>query len=76
LHRESGAGLLDQIDRLTVDIDLADRAVAFGRPYRQSHQGIDPIDLLLAAAAERYGAELRTRNVKHFPMFPGLRSAF
>ena len=70
------AGLLDQIDWLTVDIDLADRAGALGRTYRQSHQGIDPIDLLLAAAVERYGAELLTRNVHHFPMIPGLRPAF
>jgi len=69
-------GLLDQIDWLTVDIALADRAGDLGRTYRQSHQGIDPIDLLLAAAAERFGAELLTRNVRHFPMFPGLPPAY
>jgi predicted nucleic acid-binding protein len=44
--------------------------------YRRSHQGIDSIDLLLAAATERFGAELLTRNVRHFPMFPGLRPAY
>jgi predicted nucleic acid-binding protein len=69
-------GLLDQIDWLTVDIALADRAGEFGRTYRHSHQGIDPIDLLLAAAAERYSAQLLTRNVRHFPMIPGLRPAY
>ena len=69
-------GLLDQIDWLTVDVALADRAGEYGRTYRRSHRGIDPIDLLLAAAAERFGAELLTRNVRHFPMFPGLRPAF
>jgi predicted nucleic acid-binding protein len=69
-------GLLDQIDWLTVDIALADRAGEYGRTYRRSHQRIDPIDLLLAAATERFGAELLTRNVRHFPMFPGLRPAF
>jgi predicted nucleic acid-binding protein len=69
-------GLLDQIDWLTVDIALADRAGEFGRTYRPSHQGIDPIDLLLAAAAQRYGAQLLTRNVRHFPMFPDLRPAY
>jgi predicted nucleic acid-binding protein len=69
-------GLLDQIDWLTVDIALADRAGELGRTYRHSHQGIDPIDLLLAAAAERYGAQLLTRNVRHFPMIPGLRPAY
>ena len=54
---------------------IADRAGEFGRTYRQSHQGIE-VDLLLAAAAERFGAELLTRSARHFPMFPGLRPAF
>jgi hypothetical protein len=41
-----------------------------------SHQGIEVVDLLLAAASERFGSALLTRNVKHFPMFPGLQPAF
>jgi hypothetical protein len=69
-------GLLDQIDWLTVDVAVADRAGELGRTYRQSHQGIEVVDLLLAAAAERFGAELLTRNVRHFPMFPELQPAF
>jgi hypothetical protein len=59
-----------------VDVAVADRAGELGRTYGQSHQGIEVVDLLLAAAAERFGAELLTRNVRHFPMFPGLRPAF
>ena len=68
--------LLEQFDWVTVDVALADRAGELGRVYRQSHQGIGTIDLLLAAAAERYGARLLTRNVRHFPMVPGLQAAF
>jgi len=68
--------LLDLIDWVPVDVALADRAGELGRSYRHSHQGIEIVDLLLAAATERFGAELLTRNVKHFPMFPELKSAF
>jgi len=68
--------LLEQFDWITVDVALADRAGELGRKYRQSHQGIEIVDLLLAAAAERYGARLLTRNVRHFPMVPDLRPAF
>ncbi len=68
--------LLEQLDWVTVDVALADRAGELARTYRQSHHGIGTIDLLLAAAAERYGARLLTRNVRHFPMVPGLQAAF
>ena len=69
-------GLLDRLEWIAVDIDLADRAGELGRIYRQSHAGIEITDLLLAAAVERFGGELLTRNVRHYPMFPGLQPAF
>ena len=34
------------------------------------------MDSLLAAAAVEFDARLLTTNVKHFPMFPGLRPAY
>lgn len=68
--------LLEQFDWITVDVALADRAGELGREYRQSHQGIGIVDLLLAAAVERFDADLLTRNVRHFPMLPGLRPAY
>ncbi len=61
---------------MDVDRDLADRAGHLGRPYVRSHQGIDAVDLLLAAAVERLSARLLTRNVRDFPMFPGLEPAY
>jgi len=69
-------GLLSRLEWIAVDVDLADRAGDLGRTYRESHAGIETVDLLLAAAAERFGAVLLTRNVRHFPMFPELRPAF
>jgi len=70
------AGLLDVLEWLDVDADLADRAGEIGRPFVRSHQGISITDLLLAAAVDRLGGQLLTRNVRHFPMFPGLRPAY
>ena len=68
--------LLNVIAWLDVDVELADRAGELGRPYARSHPGIDAVDLLLAAATERLGGRLLTRNVRHFPMFRGLEPAY
>jgi predicted nucleic acid-binding protein len=68
--------LLDLVEWVSVDVGLADRAGELGQRYQHWHQGIEVVDLLLAAASERYGAELLTRNVRHFPMFPELKPAF
>jgi predicted nucleic acid-binding protein len=46
------------------------------RTYRQSHGGVGIADYLIGATAELHGAELATLNVRHFPMFPGLRPPF
>jgi len=70
------AGLFDVLEWLDVDSELADRAGEIGRPFVRSHRGISITDLLLAAAAERLGGQLLTRNVRHFPMIPGLRPAY
>lgn len=69
-------GLLDALEWLDVDVDLADRAGEIGRQFVRSHQGISITDLLLAAAVERIGGQLLTRNVRHFPMIPGLTPAY
>jgi predicted nucleic acid-binding protein len=69
-------GLLDVFEWLDVDVELADRAGEMGRPFVRSHQGVSITDLLLAAAVNRVGGQLITRNVRHFPMFPELRPAY
>ncbi len=63
--------LFDQIFWLDVTTDVADRAGAFGQRYARSH-GIGLVDATIAAAAEILSATVATRNVRHFPMFPGL----
>jgi predicted nucleic acid-binding protein len=76
-HDLRGAGdLLGVLRWIDVDVSLADSAASLGRPYQRSHQGISITDLLLAAAVDRVGGQLLTRNVRHFPMFPELRPAY
>jgi len=68
--------LLDQFRWQDVTVDIADTAASLARRFARSHSGIDVVDYLLAAAAERLRAELVTLNVKHFPMIPGLKPAY
>jgi len=63
-------------DELEVDGAVAERAGELARTYRRSHSAIDAIDYLVAATAELHADELLTLNVKHFPMFPGLRAPY
>jgi predicted nucleic acid-binding protein len=68
--------LLDHLRWIDVTVDIADRAGELARRYLRSHPGIDTVDYLIAAAAESVGAELKTQNVKHFPMIAGLKPAY
>ena len=47
-----------------------------GRRWRPSHSGIDAADLVIAATAQLTSATLATLNVRHFPMFDGLRPPY
>ena len=62
--------LLDTLDWIEVDDDIAERAGLLANRYLPSHPGVDPVDHVIAATAELHDAVLWTRNVKHFPMFP------
>lgn len=55
---------------------IARRAGELMRRYRASHASIGLGDYLIAATAEVQGLELATLNVRHFPMFKGLRAPF
>lgn len=65
--------LLDSMEWHPVDEEIIEEAGRLGRRWLPSHGGIDIADLLIAATAIKLGVDLLTRNVKHFPMFPGLR---
>ena len=58
-----------------LDDETAQMAGELGRQYRRSH-GLDVADLVIAATAVRLDARMATRNVKHFPMWPGLAAPY
>ena len=70
------ANLFSLIGWLPVDSATADRAGRYAQQYSRSHRGIDLADYVIAATAHLAEASLLTRNVKHFPMFAGLRPAY
>ncbi len=59
-----------------VDEQVAEEAGALGRRWLPSHHTIDSADLAIAAIAIRTESRLLTCNVRHFPMFPGLRAPY
>lgn len=68
--------LIGTIKWADVDGDTAEAAGALGRRYLRSRPGLDATDLIVAATAQRLGAELKTTNVRHFPMFEGLKPPY
>ncbi|KXP01115.1 hypothetical protein AXK61_13470 [Tsukamurella pseudospumae] len=71
-ERSSTRAFLSVFEWVEVSEEIADGAGALARHYRASHSGIDVVDYVIAATTTACGAELWTRNVKHFPMFPDL----
>jgi hypothetical protein len=67
------ASLFGVIRLLPVTDAIARRAGEHLRRFRHSHAGIDLVDYVVAATTELHDATLATLNVKHFPMFQGLR---
>ncbi len=59
-----------------VDEHVATRAGQLAQTWHRSHKGIELADYAIAATARVLGAELWTRNVRHFPMFPDLEAPY
>jgi predicted nucleic acid-binding protein len=59
-----------------LDEMVAEKAGELGRRWLPGNRGIDAADLAIAATALSLGAELYTRNIKHFPMFPDLSAPY
>ncbi len=75
-ERRTAEALFALIDWVPVGEDIARRAGELGRRWRRSHTGIGVADLAVAATAEHTGGAVATRNIKHFPMFPGLQPPY
>lgn len=61
---------------IPVDEPVSRRAGELGRRWDRHRPGISLADLVVAATVEELDAELATTNVRHFPMFDGLRSPY
>jgi len=75
-ERREVARLLSSFRPFPVTERIAWRAAENMRKYRPSHSGIGLGDYLVAATAQIHGLELATLDIKHFPMFSGLRPPF
>lgn len=67
--------ILATYEIVDVDLDIARLAGSYVRDFGRSH-AVDPIDALIAATASTKKLELATLNLKHFPMFRGLKRPY
>jgi predicted nucleic acid-binding protein len=58
-----------------IDSDIAKSGGLFKRDFGKSH-GVGLADAILAATAYKENAELKTLNVKHYPMIRDLKPAY
>jgi predicted nucleic acid-binding protein len=75
-ERDATEQFISVFSWVPVDEDIARLAGGMVAEYRKAHSGIGAVDYLLAATASVVGADLVTTNVRHFPMFPGLRAPY
>ncbi|HWO83692.1 MAG TPA: type II toxin-antitoxin system VapC family toxin [Solirubrobacterales bacterium] len=61
---------------IPVEEKVSRRAGELGQRWLRSHPGIGVTDLLIAASADLLEIPLATNNLKHFPMFEGLRAPY
>jgi predicted nucleic acid-binding protein len=72
-ERRATDALVGALRWVAVDTAVTERADALARRYARSHSGIDAVDYCVAASALVNELDLWTLNVRHFPMFQGLR---
>ena len=58
-----------------IDADIGKAGGLYRRDYGKSH-GVGLADAILAATAEAENAELKTLNIKHYPMLRNLKPAY
>ncbi|MEX2212219.1 MAG: type II toxin-antitoxin system VapC family toxin [Gaiellaceae bacterium] len=75
-EERSTRALLDELEWIPVDVELADAAGSLARRFGRTHPGIDVTDYVIAATVDHLDATLWTRNLRHFPMFPRLAAPY
>jgi len=75
-ERRNVSALFGTLTLVPVSDAIARRAGEHLRRFRRSHTGIDLVDYVIGATAELHSAGLATLNVRHFPMFKGLRPPY
>lgn len=75
-ERAATETLLGALEWIPVDEVIARRAGHLGRRWRRSHTAISSADLVIAATVGEIESRLATLNVRHFPMFVGLRPPY
>lgn len=58
-----------------IDSDIAKAGGLYKRDFGKSHR-VGLADAILAATADKANAELKTLNIKHYPMIRGLKPAY
>jgi len=58
-----------------INFEIAKAGGLYKRDFGKSH-GVGLADAILAATADKENAELKTLNVKHYPMIKGLKPAY
>ena len=58
-----------------IDSEIAKAGGLYKRDFGKSH-GVGLADAILAATADKENAELKTLNVKHYPMIKSLKPAY
>lgn len=69
------ANFLSLFSIIPVSAEVAKVGGRYRRDYAGSH-GVGLADAVIAATAVLSDAELKTLNVKHYPMFDGLEAAY
>jgi hypothetical protein len=69
------AELFSAFNVIDVDRVVAEEAGRLLAQYARSH-AVDPPDALIAATARCHDLDLVTHNIKHFPMFKGLKRPY
>jgi predicted nucleic acid-binding protein len=68
--------LMQSMTWIDVNEEIAELGGTWARRYRRSHHDIALTDYLVGATAHQLGAALWTTNVRHFPMYRGLRAPY